>query len=90
MSSISGSGPSGETAPIDVWGRRTFTNGPILLAEDIGFGESSDYVSAPAGYSLVVVGAGAGPDGDERAGMFNAVDGEQITLVFTNSDESEA
>lgn len=80
-------GPEGETAPIDVWGRRTFVNGPILLAEGIEFGTASDYFSAPPEYELVVVGAGAGADGDERATMFNATDGERITLVFTNGDD---
>lgn len=80
-------GPAGETTPIDVWGRRTFTNGPVLLAEDVAFATASDYFAAPSGYDLVVVSAGAGPDGAERAGMFNAVDGEQITLVFTNGDD---
>jgi len=80
-------GPTGDTASVDVWGRRTFTNGPILLAEDISFGEASDYFSAPAGYDLVVVGSGAGPDGEARASLTNAVDDEQITLVFTNSDD---
>jgi hypothetical protein len=57
------------------------------LAEDIAFGEASKYFSAPAGYDLVVVGAGAGPDGEARASLTNAVDDEQITLVFTNSDD---
>ena len=80
-------GPDGETGPIDVWGRRTFTNGPILLAEGVPYAEASDYFQAPTGYSLVVVGAGAGPDGEERAGLFNAADGEQITTIFTNADE---
>lgn len=80
-------GPDGETTAIDVWGRRTFSNGPLLLAEDVGFGRASDYFSAPPEYHLVVVGAGAGPDGEERASMFNATDGEQITLIFTNGDE---
>lgn len=75
------------TQPVDVWGRRTFTTGPILLAEGIGFGEATDYFSAPAGYSLVVVGAGAGPDGAELAGLVNATAGEQITTIFTNEDE---
>jgi hypothetical protein len=83
-------GESGTTAAIDVWGRRTFTNGPILLAEGIEFGRASDYFAAPAGYSLVVVGSGAGPDGEELASMFNAADGEQITLVYTNGDSAGA
>jgi hypothetical protein len=80
-------GAVGETRPIDVWGRRTFTNGPILLAENVGFGESTDYFAAPPGYSLSVVGAGAGPDGEELAGMFNAGAGEQITMIYTNDDD---
>jgi hypothetical protein len=80
-------GPGGSTRAIDVWGRRTFTNGPILLAEGIPFGAASDYFSAPLGYSLSVVGSGAGPDGDELSGLFNATDGEQITMIYTNEDE---
>lgn len=83
-------GEAGETQTIDVWGRRTFTNGPILLADGLEFGAASAYFSAPQGYSLVVVGGGAGPDADELAGMFNAVDGEQITMIYTNDDEQGA
>lgn len=83
-------GPDGETSPIDVWGRRNFTNGPILVADGVPFGEASDYFEAPTSYSLVVVGAGAGPDGEQRAGLLNAADGEQITTIFTNLDESGA
>lgn len=79
-------GPDGLTRSIDVWGRRTFTNGPILLVDELGFGEASDYFSAPPEYSLVVVAAGAGPDGDELAGVFNAGIDDQITTVFTNGD----
>jgi hypothetical protein len=81
--------PDGENQAIDVWGRRTFTNGPILLAENVPFGEATGYFSAPSGYSLVMVGTGAGPDGEELGGLFNAEDGEQITAIFTN-DESGA
>ena len=80
-------GVDGETHTVDVWGRRTFTNGPILLVEGLGFGEASDYFSAPPGYRLAIVGAGAGPDADELAGMFNAADGEQITVIYTNDDD---
>lgn len=79
-------GGSGETRPVDVWGRRTFTNGPILLAENVQFGTASDYFAAPPGYSLVVVGSGAGPDGTELAGVVNAAAGEQITTIVTNDD----
>mgnify|MGYP001815039048 CR=1 FL=1 len=76
----------GRRQSIDVWGRRTFTNGPILLVEQLEFGQASDYFSAPPGYSLVVVGAGAGPDADELAGLFNAGPDDQVTMVFTNDD----
>lgn len=83
-------GADGETGPVDVWGRRTFTNGPILLVEDLPFGAASDYFTAPTSYSLVVVNSGAGPDGVERAGLFNAANGEQITTLFTNDDDDGA
>jgi hypothetical protein len=79
-------GPAGETSSIDVWGRRTFTNGPILLVEDLGFGEASGYFSAPPEYNLVIVGAGAGPDADELAGLFNTNDDGQVTTIYTNED----
>jgi hypothetical protein len=80
-------GPGGETGAIDVWGRRTFTNGPILLVDGLAFGEASEYFSAPPGYRLSIVGSGAGPDGEELAGVFNAADGEQLTTIYTNDDE---
>jgi len=79
-------GIDGEPRLVDVWGRRTFNNGPILLVENLAFGRASEYFSAPPGYSLVVVGAGAGPDGDELAGMFNADSDDQVTMIFTNED----
>lgn len=79
-------GAGGETGPIDVWARRTFTNGPVLLAEDVAFATASDYFATPPGYRVVIVGAGAGPDGEERAGVLDAGDGEQITTIFTNAD----
>ena len=83
-------GPDGEQRAVDVWGRRTFTNGPILLVEDLGFGQTSEYFAAPPGYSLVVVGSGAGPDGEELAGLFNADADDQVTMVFTNDDTDGA
>ncbi len=79
-------GPDGDTTSVDVWGRRTFSNGPILLAADIGFGETSSPAGAPTNYELSIVGAGAGPDGIELADMINAADGELVTTVFTNAD----
>lgn len=80
-------GLGGVTQVIDVWARRTFTNGPVLLVEDLAYGEASDYVATPVNHSIVVVGADAGPDGTELAGVTNAGDGEQITTVFTNADD---
>ena len=83
-------GAGGATQTIDVWARRSFTNGPVLLASDLAFGSASDYVSAPVNQSVVIVGAGAGPDGLELAGVFSAGDGEQITTIFTNDDDTGA
>lgn len=79
-------GPDGTNQAIDVWGRRTFTSGPVLLAEDVSFGEETDYFGAPPEYSLVMVGAGAGPDGAELGGLLNAQVGEQVTTIFTNDE----
>ena len=72
---------------VDVWARRTFTNGPVLLAEDVGFGAASPYFEAPVGSKVVIVSAGAGPDGEERAVLPDPADGEQVTTVFANGDD---
>lgn len=76
----------GPTA-IDVWGRRTFSHGPVLLAENVGFGEATGYFAAPVGSRAVIVSAGAGPDGEERSALPDAVDTVQVTTVFTNGAE---
>ncbi|NNE10650.1 MAG: DUF4397 domain-containing protein [Ilumatobacter sp.] len=83
-------GPDGEPVEIDVWGRRTFENGPILLASGLGFGDASSYVAAPVEYTVVAVGAGAGPDGLALAEIFNAVAGERITSVVATGGDGEA
>ncbi len=72
---------------IDVWARRTFTNGPVLLAEDVGFGAASSYFAAPVGSTVVIVSAGAGPDGEERAVLPDPTEGEQVTTVFASGDD---
>ena len=79
-------GAVGSTGPdaIDVWARRTFSRGPVLLAEAVGFGEATGFFAAPAGHRLVIVSAGAGPDGDERASLPVAADGERLTTVFAD------
>jgi hypothetical protein len=72
----------GATQEIDVWAQRTFTNGPVLLAEGIELGEASEYFSSPAGHSIVFTPAGEGPDGEELGSIFSPTDGQQITGVF--------
>ena len=79
-------GEGGETTPVDVWVRRSFTAGPVLLADDIRFGDATPYLAAPPGAEVVVVTAGAGPDGRARADLAAATAGEQLTTVFTNDD----
>jgi hypothetical protein len=73
----------GATQEIDVWAQRTFTNGPVLLAEGLGLGEASDYFSSPTGHSIIFTPAGSGPDGEELGGMFSPSDGQQITAVYS-------
>ena len=79
-------GPDGATTTVDLWGRRSFSNGPILLARGLEFGDASEHVPAPANYELSIVGTGAGADAPEIAGVVTAADGERITTVFSNGD----
>lgn len=73
---------AGEQQEIDVWAQRTFTNGPVLLAESIGFAEASEYFATPSGHSIIFTPAGSGPDGEELGSMFAAQEGEQVTAVY--------
>lgn len=80
-----GADGAGET--FDVWGRRTFTNGPVLLASDVEPGAVTDYFAAPPGYDVALVGAGAGPDGSELAGLVDVEPGEQVTTILTSGPD---
>lgn len=75
-----------ETIEVDVWAGRSFTNGPVLLAEGVGFGEVSDYFSAPDGQSIVFTPAGSGPDAEQVGSMFNPAEGEQILAELVWDD----
>lgn len=79
-------GAGGVTTEIDVWARRTYSHGPALLADDLGFGEVTEYLGAPPNADLVFVGAGAGPDGIELGGVVNAIGNQQLTAVFAAAD----
>ncbi len=80
-------GADGTGQEVDVWGRRTFSNGPILLAEGLSLGEISEPFGVPPGYAVEIVGAGAGPDGLALAGVLAASRGERVITVFTNADD---
>ena len=80
----------GNTLIVDIWGRRTFTNGPIVLAEGVGFGEASDYFAAPDGYVIHMVETGEGPDADEVGSLFNPAEGEQSTTLLIWDGEGSA
>lgn len=73
----------GATQEIDVWAQRSFTNGPVLLAEGLALGEASDYFAAPPGQSIVFTPAGEGNDAEELGSMFSPEDGQQITAMFS-------
>ncbi len=83
-------GPGAGSQSLDVWARRTFASGPVLLAAALDFGAASEYFAAPVNQDVVVVGAGAGPDGLELARVVTAGDGEQFTLIVTNDDDAGA
>lgn len=79
-------GAAGSTQAVDVWARRTLTTGPVMLASGIGFGDATGYLGVPPGHEVVVVGAGAGPDGLALATLVAVADREQATTVITNHD----
>ncbi len=80
---------AGKSKKVDVWARRSFTNGPLELAKDIELGKASDWFDVPKGQSVVVVEAGAGADGEKLGGIFGPKKGEHITGILT-ADSSGA
>jgi hypothetical protein len=79
---------AGETIEVDVWAHRSFEYGPVLLAEGIGFAESSEYFATPETMSIIIVAAGAGPDAEEIGSMFSPSAGDQQTTLFIWDGES--
>jgi hypothetical protein len=78
---------AGKAQTVDVWARRSFTHGPLLLASGIDVGEASDWFAAPKGQSIVIVATGAGPDAAELGGMFSpSSDEEQMSHTLTLRD----
>ncbi len=73
---------AGETIEVDVWAHRSFEYGPVLLAEGVGFAESSGYFATPETMSVIIVPAGAGPDAEEIGTMFSPSEGDQETSLL--------
>jgi hypothetical protein len=80
----------GKTQAIDLWAVRSFSNGPLLLAENVAFGAASDWARAPEGQSIYVKPAGAGADADDLGGFFSPAEGDRITgiLIFESGSAS--
>ena len=74
--------PGGKTQKVDVWARRSFTNGPAKLVDGLDFGQASPWFKAPKSQSIVIVAAGDGADGKELGGVFGPKDGDKITGIF--------
>lgn len=77
---------SGEVTPVDVWVRRTFDAGPVLLAAEVAFGTATPYLATPQGGDVAVVASGAGPDGVALAELPPAPAGEQLTTLVATRD----
>jgi hypothetical protein len=76
----------GKTGPVDVWAKRSFKHGPVLLAEKVGFGEASDWFGVPKSMSVSIVPAGAGADAEGMGGIFGPKPDEHITGVLVESN----
>ena len=73
---------AGGKVDIDVWAKRTFTEGEVLLAKGVKSGAASDYFATPKSHSIVFTKVGTSSDDPEIASMFNPGKGEQITAML--------
>jgi hypothetical protein len=74
--------PDGSTPTLDIWALRTFTNGPVLLAEGLEYGQVSAPFGSPPDAVLASVISGAGPDGEQFSGLFSADAEQRYTSVI--------
>jgi hypothetical protein len=73
---------SGKGQEVDVWMRRSFKYGPVLIKEKLGLGQATDWFGAVPEQSVVIVPTGAGSDAKELAGAMKGKGDEKWTTVL--------
>ena len=80
----------GKPVAIDVWATQSFKYAPVKLAENVAFGEATEWFQSPKGSPVKAFVTGTPPDSkDTLGGMFHPKKGESITaMLYNNADGS--
>jgi hypothetical protein len=73
---------AGKGQEVDVWMRRSFKYGPVLIKEKLGLGQATDFFGAVPEQTVVIVPTGAGSDAKELAGAMKGKGDEVWTTVL--------
>lgn len=79
----------GKAHTIDVWAKRSFTHGPVRLAQNVAPGTASDWFGVPEGSPVTFVAAGADSDAESVGGLSAPGEGETRTVTLTLNDAGE-
>ncbi len=80
----------GKPVSVDVWAKRSFKYAPVKLAENVAFGEATEWFKSPKGSPVTVFQTGTGPDSKEDlGGIFHPQAGEHITAIFYNKEDGK-
>ncbi len=80
----------GKPVAIDVWATQSFKYAPVKLAENVAFGEATEWFKSPKGSPVKAFVTGTPPSSEEDVGgMFHPKKGEHITAMLYNDDKGE-
>lgn len=78
----------GQPVAIDVWATQSFSYAPVKLAENVAFGEATEWFQSPKGSPVKAFVAGTPPDSEDTlGGVMHPAKGESITAMLYNSDD---
>ena len=78
----------GKPVAVDVWAAQSFKYAPVKLAENVAFGEASEWFQSPKNSPVKTVIAGAPHDSKEDlGGPFPPKKGEHITAMIFNKED---
>lgn len=81
----------GKPVAIDVWATQSFKYAPVKLAENVAFGEATEWFKSPKGSPVKSFVTGTDPGSKEDlGGAFHPKKGEHITTILYNKEDGSS